>query len=86
MKRITYTYFLFFVMVFSVSSNAQGLGGLGGLKDLNPLKSLTGGGEDEEVLVMSVDEAQAQLILALSSALGDVLAAQALIELSLIHI
>ena len=49
-------------------------------KDLNPLKSLTGGGEDEEVLVMSVDEAQAQLILALSSALGDVLAAQALIE------
>ena len=39
MKRITYTYFLFFVMVFSVSSNAQGLGGLGGLKDLNPLKS-----------------------------------------------
>ncbi len=80
MKRITYTYFLFFVMVFSVSSNAQGLGGLGGLKDLNPLKSLTGGGEDEEVLVMSVDEAQAQLILALSSALGDVLAAQALIE------
>lgn len=79
MRNFNFIYLLAFFMFFSVSSEAQ----LKKLKDLNPLSALTNQGEEEnaeEVVVLSVDEAQAQLIIALSSALGDVLAAQALIE------
>ena len=76
MKKINFIFVLASLMIFSLPSEAQFK-----LKDLNPLSALTGEQEnEEEAVVLSVDEAQAQLIMSLSAALGDVLAAQALIE------
>tara|TARA_B100000768_G_scaffold56628_1_gene55094 strand:- start:316 stop:1011 length:696 start_codon:yes stop_codon:yes gene_type:complete len=61
---------------FSNISEAQSFG-----KFKNPFDAITGEKEEtDEAPTLSVDQAQAELILALQSALGDVLAAQALIE------
>jgi hypothetical protein len=76
MNRIILTFTILIGFSFSNISEAQGFP-----KFKNPLSALTGEKEEtDDAPVLGVDEAQAQLILALTSALGDVLAAQAMIE------
>lgn len=76
MNRIILTFTILIGFSFSNISEAQNFG-----KFKNPLSALTGEKEEgDEAPVLDVDEAQAQLIIALTSALGDVLAAQAMIE------
>ena len=76
MNRIILAFTILIGFSFSNISEAQNFG-----KFKNPLSALTGEKEEtDEAPTLSVDQAQAELILALTSALGDVLAAQALIE------
>ena len=76
MNRIILAFTILIGFSFSNISEAQSFG-----KFKNPLSALTGEKEEgDEAPVLGVDEAQAQLIVALTSALGDVLAAQAMIE------
>ena len=81
MNRTTLILTVLIMFSFSnITESAQFKDKLGGFK--NPLAALTGGDKEETDAAppLSVDAAQAQLISALQSALGDVLAAQAMIE------
>jgi hypothetical protein len=76
MNRIILAFTISIGFSFSNFTEAQGFP-----KFKNPLEAITGKTEEtDDAPSLSVDEAQAQLILALTSALGDVLAAQAMIE------
>jgi len=76
MNRIILAFTILIGFSFSNISEAQSFG-----KFKNPLAALTGEKEETDAApILSVDQAQAELILALTSALGDVLAAQAMIE------
>lgn len=76
MKKIILMFTIFFGFSYSSIVEANPFGNI-----KNPLSAITGGDEaEEEAPTLNIDEAQAQLIISLQSALSDVLKAQAMIE------
>ena len=76
MKKIILMFTIFFGFSYASIVEANPFGNI-----KNPLSAITGGDEaEEEAPTLNIDEAQAQLIISLQSALSDVLKAQAMIE------